>query len=141
MKVELYIPGNPISQPRPRVTRKGWAYVSQKHPIHAYRNKIAAAAKEADVFFDGAVDIHFEFVFSRPPSHWNKSGLTKNAPEFPVKCDWDNIAKGAQDALNGILFKDDNQVCSGSFNRYYARDRDQEGFTLIRISNVKQRSG
>jgi Holliday junction resolvase RusA-like endonuclease len=141
---ELYIPGPPIAQPRPRLAKRGrfaHAYVPQTHPIHEYRRLISEAAKETGMFFKGAVHIEFEFIFQRPKSHWNKSGLTKKAPKFPSKSDWDNCAKGAQDALNGIAFHDDNQVVSGSFFRGYSDDRDQEGYTKIRISNAKKRSG
>ena len=87
------------------------------------------------MFFKGAVNIEFEFIFPRPKSHWNKAGLNKKAPKFPTKCDWDNVAKGAQDALNGIAFHDDNQVISGSFFRGYSDDREAIGHTKIRISN------
>lgn len=144
MIAELFISGNPVAQPRPRIARRGriaTAYVPKSHPIHSYRQKIAEAAEEAGCFFEGAVNIHFEFVFARPQSHWNKKGLTKKAPAFPSKSDWDNCCKGAQDALNGIAFYDDSQVVSGSFNRYYAKDRDQEGFTMIRISNANAGAG
>ena len=141
MIAELYIPGPPVPQPRPRLTRKGWAYVPQKHPIHEYRRLISESAKETGMFFKGAVNIEFEFIFQRPKSHWNKSELNKKAPKFPSKSDWDNICKGAQDALNGIAFHDDSQVVSGSFFRGYSDDRDQEGYTKIRISNAKKRTG
>ena len=110
MIAELHIPGPPVPQPRPRLTRKGWAYVPQKHPIHEYRRLISEAARETGMFFKGAVHIEFEFIFQRPKSHWNKTGLTKKAPKFPSKSDWDNCAKGAQDALNGIAFHE-NDVC------------------------------
>ena len=139
MKAELLIPGPPVAQPRPRLAKRGKfvsAYVPQTHPVHEYRNKIAEAAKATGKFFDGPVNIHFEFVFDRPRSHWTKKGLRKGAPVFPARSDADNIMKAVMDALNDVIYKDDNQVVSGSFNRYYSKDPDATGHTLIRISNA-----
>lgn len=93
-------------------TRGGFAraYVPKEHPIHAYRQSIAVAAKEAGLKpTDAEMLVACKFVFARPKSHSNKSGLKEDAPRFP-KCDCDNLAKGVLDALNGIAFDDDSQV-------------------------------
>lgn len=92
--------------------RKGFphAYVPKDHAIHVYRESIAAAAKAAKV------RLHYEelavsckFVFRRPKSHTNKSGLKPEAPLYPRE-DVDNLAKGVLDALNGIAYLDDSQI-------------------------------
>lgn len=80
--------------------------------MHAYRNAIAAAAMAKGLTNrEGEVHVFCRFTFERPPSHWNKSGLKKDAPKFP-KPDCDNIGKAVLDALTSIAWVDDSQVTS-----------------------------
>ena len=105
--------GQPVPQPRPRVSTRGGfarAYVPAKHPIHAYRQAVATAAKIACPHpTDDPVSVIVQFTFERPKSHMNKSGVKKTAPALP-KCDSDNLLKGILDAMNGIVWYDDAQV-------------------------------
>ena len=143
MKATLFIPGPPVAQPRPRLAKRGRfvsAYVPQSHPVHEYRRMIAEAAEETGLFFEGAVRVEFEFVFARPASHWNKSGLTKKAPAFPAKSDADNIMKACLDALNQHIYHDDSQVTEWSGTRGYSNEREGKGFTRLKVSNARQRS-
>jgi Holliday junction resolvase RusA-like endonuclease len=44
--VIIFIPGDPVAQPRPKVSTRGGfarAYVDKKHPIHAYKQAIRLA--------------------------------------------------------------------------------------------------
>jgi Holliday junction resolvase RusA-like endonuclease len=141
---ELYIPGPPIAQPRPRLAKRGrfaHAYVPQNHPVHEYRRQIAETAKETKLFFKGPVSIYFEFVFQRPKSHWTKTGLRKGAPQFPPGKDCDNVQKAVQDALNEVIYNDDSQITEWSGRRYYSSDREHAGHTLVKVDNAKKRSG
>ncbi len=50
MALTFTVPGEPVPQPRPRVSTRGGfarAYVPAKHPVHAYRDAITAAARTA----------------------------------------------------------------------------------------------
>lgn len=105
--------GQPVPQPRARIsTRGGFArgYVPSKHPIHAYRQAVATAAKIACTHqTEDPVSVILQFTFERPKSHMNKNGPKPTAPLFP-HCDCDNLAKGCLDAMTGIIWYDDDQV-------------------------------
>lgn len=129
------VEGQPVPQPRARIsTRGGFArgYVPAKHPIHAYRKAVTAAAKAACPHpTDAHVTVKLCFTLARPPSHMNKSGVKATAPRFP-KCDCDNLAKGCLDAMTGIVWYDDDQVIELHVCKQYGTD----GKTEVSIAHV-----
>ena len=107
------VPGQPVPQPRPRVTTRGGfgrAYVPATHPIHAWREAVRQAYDGPQ--FGNAVSVHLEFCFRRPPSHLKRNDeLTAAGRKQPYpKPDVDNLAKAVLDALNGVAWVDDSQV-------------------------------
>jgi Holliday junction resolvase RusA-like endonuclease len=119
--VSFTVPGEPVPQPRPRVSTRGGfarAYVPAKHPVHAYRQAIAAAARAAGLrAVDHAVQVEIVAEFARPPSHMTKKGVKATAPRWP-RADADNIAKSALDSL-GPIIGDDAQVCRLVVSKMY----------------------
>ncbi len=133
MAITFSVPGDPVPQPRPRVSTAGGfarAYVPKDHPIHAYRQAVAQAAKAAGCEPHGEpVNVVIDFVFARPKSHLRKSGLRAGAPVLP-RADLDNCAKGVLDSLNGVAWDDDSQVSRLVLEKSYGT----EGRTTVRIS-------
>jgi Holliday junction resolvase RusA-like endonuclease len=127
------VPGDPVPQPRPRVSTAGGfgrAYVPSKHPVHAYRQAVALAAKTSGVAITSEpVSVVIDAVFSRPASHRNKSGVKASAPALP-RCDVDNVAKAILDSLTGIAWEDDAQVARLVVEKSYGT----EGRTTVRIT-------
>ena len=126
--------GDPVPQPRPRVTTRGGhghAYTPASHAIHGYRQSVALAAKAAGCEpHDQAVSVVIDFVFARPKSHLRSSGEPKpSAPSLP-RPDVDNAAKAVLDSLNGIAWADDSQVSRLLVEKSYGK----EGRTTVRIS-------
>ena len=113
MALTFSVDGNPVPQPRPRVTARGGfahAYVPAKHPVHAYRLAVAAAARAAGAGTHGdPVTVELGLVWARPKSHLRKAGVKPDAPALP-RIDIDNAAKAVLDALNGVAWEDDAQV-------------------------------
>jgi len=111
MAITFSVPGDPVPQPRPRVSTAGGfarAYVPKGHAIHAYRQAVAVAARAAGVVeADGPVSIIIDAVFARPKSHMNKGGVKPKAPALP-RPDVDNISKGVLDALKSVMGDDSN---------------------------------
>jgi len=111
MAITFSVPGDPVPQPRPRITvrgKHGHAYVPGDHPIHAYRQAVALAARAAGVVeADGPVSVIVDAVFARPKSHLNKSGVKPTAPALP-RPDVDNLGKAVLDALQEVMGDDTN---------------------------------
>lgn len=131
--ISFEVPGDPVPQPRVRVSTRGGfarAYVPGTHPVHAYRTALAEAARQAGATPHGEpVNVVIDLVFARPKSHLRKSGVRADAPKLP-RCDVDNAAKACLDSLNGVAWVDDTQVARLVVEKSYGI----EGRTTIRIA-------
>jgi Holliday junction resolvase RusA-like endonuclease len=132
MSLTFSVPGEPVPQPRPRVSTRGGfarAYVPAKHPVHAYRQALAASARDAGLSQTGEpLNVVIDAVFERPKSHLRKSGVRADAPRLP-RPDVDNIAKAVLDALQDVM-GDDTLVARLVVEKSYG----QEARTTVRIS-------
>jgi len=128
------VSGDPVPQPRARISTRGGfgrAYTPGDHPIHAYREAVAAAARAAGAEPTDAAPITLivDLVFARPKSHYRKAGLRADAPKLP-RPDCSNVLKGIEDALNGVAWVDDTQVGKVIIEKTFGT----EGRTTVRIS-------
>lgn len=132
MAITFSVPGDPVPQPRPRVSTRGGfarAYVPGKHPVHAYRRALEAAARVAGVTPTGEpLSVVIDAVFVRPKSHTTKRGVKPDAPALP-RPDVDNIAKAVLDALQDVM-GDDTAVARLVVEKSYGT----EARTTVRIS-------
>lgn len=132
MAITFSVPGDPVPQPRPRVSTAGGfarAYVPKQHPVHAYRQAVAAAARAAGLTETGdPLNVVIDAVFARPKSHLTKSGLKSSAPTLP-RPDVDNIGKAVLDALQDVI-GDDTNVSRLVVEKSYG----PEARTTVRIS-------
>ena len=119
----IYIPGIPDVKFRPRFTKNDHAYdpnAQQKE----------ASIQKAEITFDsrvytGPIAIGFEFVFSRPKSHYrtgkNAHLLRDNAPRHCTnKKDLDNMEKFYSDSFNCIAWNDDCQIIISKARKRWA---------------------
>ncbi len=131
MAITFSVPGEPVPQPRPRVSTRGGfarAYVPKTHAVHAYRQSLAAAARDAGVTQTGEpLSVVIDAVFVRPKSHLRKSGVKPDAPKLP-RPDVDNIAKACLDALQDVI-GDDTCVARLVIEKSYGT----EARTTVRI--------
>lgn len=109
--VTFTVPGEPVPQPRPRVSTRGGfarAYVPSRHPVHAYREAIAEEAAKAGLEETGEpVEVIVDAVFARPKSHLTREGVKPTAPVLP-RPDVDNVGKAVLDALQDVMGDDTN---------------------------------
>lgn len=132
--ITFSVEGDPVPQPRARITTRGGfghAYTPGNHKIHAYRAAIAAAAKQAGATptDEAPITLVVDLVFSRPKSHFSKSGVKPDAPKLP-RPDCSNVLKGIEDALNGVAWVDDSQVGRVVVEKTYGL----AGRTTVRIA-------
>lgn len=87
-----------------------------------WRGDIQAVAKRA---YDGdpilgPLKLELTFVMPRPGYHFGTKGLKPNAPFWPqVKPDVIKLARAVEDALTGILWRDDAQICQEPLQKHY----------------------
>jgi Holliday junction resolvase RusA-like endonuclease len=109
--VTFTVAGEPVPQPRPRVSTRGGfarAYVPSTHPVHAYRAAIAEEAARAGLEETGEpVEVIVDAVFARPKSHMTRKGVKATAPQLP-RPDVDNVGKAVLDALQDVMGDDTN---------------------------------
>lgn len=132
--LELVVPGQPVPQPRPRVSTRGGigrAYTPKGHAIHAYRAAITLMARTAKRI-EGAAVLEVDAVFERAASHWRKHDLRPDAPRWP-RADGDNVLKAVADALTDAgLWHDDDQVVEWRIRKRFA-SRNEQARTIIRV--------
>ena len=133
---EFTVPGDPVPQSRPRVTRRGGVYYADR--IVRYRHHVQVAARAAGVpLREGPLWLGIECIFERPKSHSRKAGLKPDAPDFPyTRGDCTNIAKGIEDALNGVAWLDDSQVVELAVRKRWAK-HGEDPAAIVTICQVE----
>ncbi|NLX94538.1 MAG: RusA family crossover junction endodeoxyribonuclease [Rhodopirellula sp.] len=141
MRIEFEVIGQPATQGSkvPQlIRRKGGVPVldGRNNPLvvvreHSpktavWRQQVAAAAREA---YNGElltcpVRLRLQFVRPRPASHFgsgrNAKRLKASAPLLPTaKPDTLKLARAVEDALTGVVWRDDSQVCQHELMKSY----------------------
>lgn len=81
---------------------RGWKQTIAGYARDAYRGPL----------LDGPLLFIVRFVMPRPKGHSGKRGLKPSAPQYhTVKPDALKLTRAAEDALTGILWRDDAQIC------------------------------
>lgn len=119
--ISFTVQGQPVAQGSKRAfVIKGRAVMTEasKH-LKPWRTQIAAAAREqmgdaAPVHDPVHVTLHF--TFPRPKSHYGtgkNAGVLKPGSVYwhATKPDADKLARAILDALTGVVYRDDSQVC------------------------------
>lgn len=76
------------------------------------------------MMLEGPLRVRFDFVFPRPAGHFgtgkNASVLKPSAPPYPAqRPDTTKLVRSAEDALKGILWRDDSQIVSQFATKRY----------------------
>ena len=118
----FFVPGKPFGKQRPRVTGSGHAYTPVDTVNYENLVKVCFTEKYPDIeptenYLTMEIVAHFPI-----PTSWSKKKKRQaiDSEIFPHKPDWDNIGKIISDALNGIAYKDDAQICHCSVHKCYA---------------------
>lgn len=120
--VYLNVPCRPRPQQRHRHARNGRAYdPSSEHKRDFLRVCRTVSAPPPDEYITAPVHFRLVCTFARPRSHRTSAGvLRRGSPLLHVyKPDTDNLAKFVMDALNGVYYNDDSQVCALEVRKRY----------------------
>lgn len=119
------VPGNPVGKGRPKFSRTPAGvrtYTPEKTVSYEALVKWAyIEAYQAKPMLSGPVTLYITAYYAIPKS-WSKKKqqLAIMGDLRPVvKPDADNIVKIISDALNGLAYKDDAQVVTVSFEKWY----------------------
>lgn len=98
----------------------------------------AAAMKQAgnDGPTDEPVSLEVQFLMERPRSHFNTKGDVKKAsPLYPQsKPDLTKLLRCLEDALHGIVWKNDSQVCNQAQIKRYTGKGAQAIVTITPLA-------
>lgn len=122
MQIEFTVPGEPQGKARPRVTRYG-TYTPKKTVNYekAIKNAfLSAGGRRAESPVKVSITAYYKIPKSA--SKANEQKMLSNELLPCKKPDLDNIAKCVCDALNGVAYKDDAQVCSLNMKKRYSKE-------------------
>jgi Holliday junction resolvase RusA-like endonuclease len=80
--------------------------------------------EDARTAFFGPIGLRLTFIMPRPKSHFyhrrTGSVIREDAPKYHTsKPDRGKLARAVEDALTGIAYLDDSQVCAGPIEKVY----------------------
>lgn len=134
----LYIEGAPKAQGRPRFTTVGgFARAYDPKESRDFKQKVASiAVLHKCKPLDGAVKMTILALVPRPQRLMRKSD-----PDGRINCitkpDCSNYAKGIEDALNGIAYKDDSQIAELCVRKQYC-GKQEAPCTIINIQPLEE---
>lgn len=111
----VYGDAAPGGSKTPGRSKNGKLFVRDSNPrAAAWKQQIAEVAgtlMQDRELFEGPLLLHLTFYRKRAKWHYNKKGVIPNAPKYPVvKPDLTKLIRPLEDALTGVVYKDDNQI-------------------------------
>ena len=130
--ISFTVYGSPIAQPRQRhraiqVNGRVFAhnYTPAKAPVNQWKSDVKTAAVNALDAADkvpiwvNPVFLHVWLYLPRPASKCRRKDSDGSIP-CAIKPDIDNAYKSIADALTGVIYADDKQVCEIQVRKFYA---------------------
>ena len=128
--LKFIVPGEPCAQGRPRFTTIG-GYARAYDPAKSknYKNFVKLLAlqemdKQGWLYTELPLKVTIAAYLECPKSkskRFREAALS--GKESPCKKpDVDNLFKTITDALSGVVYKDDKQICLGIIGKYYAEE-------------------
>lgn len=113
-KFSFKVLGEPVAKARPRFnskTRVAYTNTKTTKAENSIKYEYLKNGGERKENYTGTVKVRMLFVFPIRKS-WTKKKKKAMLNNFhTIKPDLDNLEKTVLDALNGLAFKDDSQVC------------------------------
>lgn len=140
--IQFTIPGVPVSQPRARATMARSGRPGAQHarvynppgPIDAFKALTRLAASQAFTAspLTGPLRVDSVFVFPRTVGQiWKRKPMPRIW--HAKKPDRDNLDKAILDAMTGVVWLDDAQVCDGRLTKWIAAG-DEQPHVMVTIT-------
>lgn len=130
-EIRFVVPAIPIAQPRPRaVAVNGQARVfgaPKSHAVHAFKATCRIAAPVSEPM-RGPLRIEMTFVLPRPKLP-KKLGMARLP--HTKRPDFDNLEKSVVDALTGLCWLDDSQLCDVRTRKFVAAEGEQPHVEIV----------
>lgn len=135
--LELTIPRKPYPCPRPRKNNKGWVYMPNE-----YKKEKAIISKMIQDNYSGGIEtgalsyvIHFGMPIPKSTPKKTLKLIEQGIEVWHIKKpDNDNLEKTYKDCMEGIVYKNDSQLCHCKDKRkFYAIDP----YIYIKIERIE----
>jgi len=139
--------GTPITQGSMKFIGAGKPMIHSNKKLLPWRNAVGLEAKQTweGEPVTGPVVLHCLFKLQRPKSHYGHGGNSmKLIPSAPArhrqKPDADKLLRAIEDALTGIIYKDDSQVDEVHATKRWADVGEAPGVVIIIDTEPAERS-
>lgn len=119
---KIYIPGEPVSKGRPRMTKRGHTYTPKKTVDYECMVQTLFQAKHGSPMLEVPILLQLDLYFGIPKSR-SKAVRERMQQGLERPCkrpDIDNCMKVVCDALNGIAYKDDSQIVAAVIQKFWS---------------------
>jgi len=127
--VTFTVPGKAVSKKRHRMTKRGHTYTPADTVSYEGMVKVLAYnAMEHREVLTGPIDMRVT-VYLAPPKSWSKRrhDLALDDCIIPTKKpDLSNVAKSIEDAMNGVVYRDDSQITQLTVSKWYSDEERVE---------------
>jgi len=139
-----------LGKPAPGGSKRGFYIKSLNRVVIAPANNktkpwmatVSSFAKEAyqGTLLEGALKLSLEFHILRPKGHYGTGGqagvLKTSAPKYStVKPDLTKLKRSTEDALTGIIWRDDSQVAEKATSKIYVEKNPGVLVTVETLGN------
>lgn len=125
--IQFTVLGEPVGKSRPKFSTfngHAMAYTPQKTVNYETLVKLSYQQQCNGKPYDKDIPLRAEitayFPIPKSTSMKRKKMMLDGQIRHTKKCDADNLAKAVLDALNGIAYYDDSQVCELSVSKLYS---------------------
>ena len=125
--IKITIPIEPVEQARPRAVRmRRGVRLYDPAKVKKYKDQLAARVRQLlpidEPLTTGPLDVRLKFYrhIQQSISKKERELRLSGAHRPTVKPDTDNYIKSTLDALNGLLWSDDNQIVDLSASKFYS---------------------
>ena len=118
-----------------RTNKGGWAYMKRSE-FEKVARAVFRQQTPKDWQKDGVFSVRILCYFALEKSNSKKLNERLSGWYYTKKPDDDNITKGIQDGMNGVLFNDDAQVALLEVGKFYQCTKDEPPLAVVTVERL-----